>query len=542
MKLRDYQQRAHVATQRALIEKKNVLIVAPCAAGKTVLFCSVTKWLLGMEKSRRVVVLLDRDGLIRQTAKRLAEFTGRDVGVACDGEKDIWKDIVVASRQTLAPILKKESDYKVNLLILDEAHLVNQRGGQYMDIIGRLRDRYPVMRILGYTATPYRMDGLIYGEDKLFESINHRITAKELLAGDFIVPLRWKVRQSDLWQKLDRCKKSAGDLNSKVQEKILSAGIFIESVFQAWREHCEGKKTVIFAINIAHAETIYSFFVNNGVNSWRIHSELNKNEVSESISAFSSGKGVMINVDILTIGSDIPSIEAIILARRTLSTSLFFQIIGRGGRICTEIGKKECLVIDMCGSCLIHGTDQDNPNVRIVKGNNEPALKLCPECERLLGIRTKKCPYCHFIFPEPETPEKKKQLASAEKKACGEIIDFDPGKLIHTVRCDMIRSAVYRKNKEKETVKIAFISSEGKQICTKWVSPHPVRSRDIRKRYPKMKADELWRDMTGDKEAAPPQSPKEWVSRQKEITIGLWVVDIDFSGQYPAFKKIRREK
>ena len=155
----------------------------------------------------------------------------------------------------------------------------------------------------------------------------------------------------------------------------------------------------------------------------------------------------------------------------------------------------------------------------------------------MIGAKSKKCPYCKFLFPVDEEPEKKKQIEKAEKKACGRIIDFDPNKLIHSVECDVITSTFVR-SKGKELVKMTFVSGN-RQICKKWVSPVPVKSRDIRKRYPKKKADELWESMGGDGNTAAPNSVREWIQRQR--TRGSWVIEIDFSGKYPEFKRIRRK-
>lgn len=530
MQLRDYQEQADKATRQALYHKDNALIVAPCAAGKTVLFCAMSKWLVDRPEEKRVLVLLDRKDLVRQTAAEIYDKTGITAGIACASvmkEKQIETKIVVASRQTLSSMMP--DGYKVNLLILDEAHLVGNTG-QYRTIINRLRETHPAMRVLGYTATPYRPDGFIYGKDKLFDRITYRIPAKLLLDKGYIVPLDFKVRKSDVWGQLDNCKKSGIDLNEKEQYEILKSEVFIQSVFKVYKDKCVGKKTVVFALNIAHAEAIAGVFRDNHVSARIIHSKMKSSDVKQTIKDFKNGDGVIINVGILTIGSDIPSIEAIILARRTLVTSLFFQIVGRGARLCPSINKTECLVIDMCGSVILHGWDQDDPFIHFSKGaKQERCLQLCPRCEELCGEKISVCPNCGFEFPDPEVVKK---CAIAEKKSVGEIIDFDPESFVHTVNSDYaVHSYHLADGKEIPTVRIRFFSGK-REICSKWACPEHSGWR------PQHETKKLWEGMGGGD--AVPTSVNEWIKKSDRLKKNN-NIRVCFLGKYPDFRGIVNE-
>jgi DNA repair protein RadD len=527
--MRSYQKRTNNLTKEALRKNLSALVAAPCAAGKTVMFAEVTRWLA--DAGRRVIILIDRQALVSQTAEALYAQTGIRAGVICASvqrDKDTDAQVIVASRQSLVGV----SPFEISLMILDEAHLVDSRKGQYKRIIEAFRGVNPQMRVLGYTATPYRFDGKIHGEGRLFENLTAKVTTSELLEGGHIVPVRFKIKQSDIMAKLDACRKTGGELNGKDQFEVLKRRDYVESCHTVWQDHCEGKKTAIFALNISHAELIHEMFASRGVESLIIHSRMSTDAVNETIDKFKTGNvGIIINVGILTIGSDIPAIERIILARRTISTSLFFQIVGRGGRLCPEIGKSECLVIDLCGSVLIHGADPDNPIIQMRKKSDEsPRLQLCPVCEELCGERVRKCPECGFEFPPPPDAEHEEKKKIAEKKACGDIVDFDGKKLIHTVKSDWLVSQLWANpNKPKPTVRLKF--SIGAKQVSKWVCPEHDG-------YPRVAAKKMWKKLGGDDPF--PADCREWVGRSSELRKEN-LIEVSFLGKWPEFIRIAKK-
>ena len=528
MILRPYQQRAIATIKKALAAKDNVLVAAPCAAGKTVLFCEISKWL--RDYDRRILVLMDREQLVSQTANRMTEYLGESIGIACASvskNHGLDSQVIVASRQTLAPLLANGSgDFKCNLLVLDEAHLVNPSRGQYHDILTRLRSNYPAMRVAGFTATPYRLNGgKIYGRPGvLFDDLDIKITTEELLTGDFLSPLQWKLRQSDLLAQLDRVKKSStGELNETEQAEVLGQNVFIEAVYESWAQYAEGRKTAIFSLNIAHAQAIADVFMGHGVKVWTIHSKMPVDDVRQSIADFTAGTGVIINVGILTIGSDIPSISCIILARRTLSTALFFQIVGRGAR--KSKGKKDCLVIDLCGNAMIHGIDPDNPIRQETRESGGPReLKICPICETGLNSSTRKCPQCGFEFPYEE-PEKQEISQTTNDTR---LVDFKGFEVWPADSCEYS----IHKNPEKPipTIKCEYFKSNT-CVARQWLCPqHPG--------FPSQKAGRYWTEMGGGYPR--PRTVNEWIRRSKtELHKGALDLTVNNSGQWPEIKKVK---
>jgi DNA repair protein RadD len=477
---RDYQIRAVAAIQSELRRKNSCLLAAPCAAGKTIIFSEITQWL--HRYGRRTLILMDRHTLVEQNVEKLCQWIDRsEIGIACatSGLKQLSPPVVVGSRQTLAGLLSRRSDWFFHLVIIDESHLMSpvENDSQYWQIIRILRDKNPNLRILGCTATPYRLlSGKIYGPGKLFSDLDFSISTAKLIGCGYLNPLRWKIRQSDLLAQLDAVKKSStGDLNEADQAAVLGQAKFVEGVYEAWAEHCRDKKTAIYALTISHAEAIAAVFEQHGIHAELIHSKLSTPEVKARVRRFSDGQGVIINCSILAIGSDIPSISAVILARRTLSTALFFQIVGRGARLYP--GKSECLVIDLCGNALIHGIDPDNPVLQ-VRGEESktPPIKICPMCEEPCSVSAKRCK-CGFEFPTPE-PAENKPVRQGE--SLGKLVDFQG---FQTLRCDHVQ---YKLGKTKRGVNIILVFYYGsgellaKQfLCAGWKHGRAERHKAI---------------------------------------------------------------
>lgn len=533
IELRPYQSYAVSVLKSRLAAKDNVLFQAPCGAGKTVCFSSIAAWLEA--NGRRCLVLLDRENLVTQTAARIQEWTKSRVGIACAsaGSKQAWQRVVVASRQTLSSMLKNgNADAKFNLIILDEAHLVNPACGQYRNIIDRLKSNYPATRLLGCTATPYRLiSGPIYGQkNTLFESVDHRVLASDLLDQGFLAPLTWKIRKTDFMAALDRIEKtSTGELDEKAQSEVVGQKTFIEGVFEAWQRECTDRRTLVYALNIAHAEAIAEYFTEHGVQTWVVHSKMSPWQVKYCINEFMSGQGVLVNVGLLVLGSDIPCTSAIILARRTMSASLFFQIVGRGTRLFP--GKTDCRVIDLAGSALIHGIDLDNPVMQTIGDQDrEPRIKICPMCETATGMQARTCKECGFLFPVdkiPEAPLKQERIKDAGQ--AGELVEF---KGFTVVRCDLVRYKAYHSGKSSSappTVECVY-RIDGRRWIRQWLCPEHTHGT-----FPQKKSKWYWLSLGGRKPY--PVTVADWCARQGELSTDL-LITLDESGKYPVVKKV----
>lgn len=430
MQLRDYQIRTLDAVWAAMQHQTAALIVAPCSAGKTILFSKLIQRLLRENPGFRALILVDREVLVTQAAdklRRVAPELVLSIGIACAGAdkvKTLDQPVTIASRQTLDRLMDRFAP--VQLCILDEAHLLaiphpDKQPDQYGRIIGRLRDYNPNMRLVGCTATPYRLGGYggyIYGKGNRPDSrpywmdVTTEISTRELLAGGFIAPLRGLARENEgLNQELKFVNLSGGEYNLGQLSNLMCREVHVRSVVEAWRqEAADRKKTIVFTTTKEHASAVCAAFAEAGVEALPIHSGLPPVMLANNMAALEEGDGtgvrVFVSIAMLTTGLDVVDVDCLILARPTKSAALYKQILGRGQRLAP--GKTDCLVIDLVGSFRAFGTDMDKIRVTIPSGAKGGApYKLCPNeaCNQYVHPSLRYCPHCGEEFPMTELVE-----------------------------------------------------------------------------------------------------------------------------------------
>ena len=245
---------------------KNVLLQAATGAGKTIMFSAITR--LFVEKwGLHVAILAHREQLVRQAADKLLKVwpEGADkVGIACHSvtsQVDVNRQVVIGSPQTLARRLGELPEQQ--LLIVDECHRLPPAGkkSQYATLINRLREYYPDMRMLGVTATPYRLGhGYIYGEDcrepkeNWFDTLSYSIGIDDLQDEGFLAPLKgYGCTEPDL----SGVKTSKGEYDLGELSDAMSQAVHVGSAVEALKKYGKGRRhVVVFAVSIQHAEIL----------------------------------------------------------------------------------------------------------------------------------------------------------------------------------------------------------------------------------------------------------------------------------------------
>lgn len=418
MELRDYQIRTLDAVWSAMQRQLSALMVAPCSAGKTIMFAKLIQRLLRENPGFRALILVDREVLVTQAAEKLravAPELALSIGIVCASaarEKILDRPVTIASRQTLDGRMDKFPP--VQMCIADEAHLLaiphpDRDPDQYGGIIARLRDYNPNMRLVGCTATPYRLGsygGYIFGSANRPDSrpywagIDAEITTAELLAGGYITPLTGLARVGEaIGRDLNAVGLVGGEYNLGQLSAMMCKEIHVQSVVDAWLEAAAGrKKTIVFTTTKEHADAVCRAFEDAGVRALPIYSglpdivlETNMRELREG------GAPVFVSIAMLTTGLDVADVDCLILARPTKSAALFKQILGRGQRLAP--GKTDCLVIDLVGAFAEFGTDMDHLRVAVPgKGGGEAPMKECPGCEKWCHASLRYCPHCGAEF------------------------------------------------------------------------------------------------------------------------------------------------
>jgi len=425
MELRPYQKEAiHSVYQYLRDNDDNPVIVIPTGGGKTpviAMICkdAVTEW------NGRVLIIAHVKELLTQAAEKLNIICPEvDAGVYSAGlkKRDLDNDVIVGGIQS---IYKRACDLGAfNLIIIDEAHLIPPDGeGMYRHFLKDAFTLNPKLRVLGLTATPFRMkSGIICGPNNILNNICYEVGVKEMIVNGYLCPLiskagKEKVDVSELHVR-------AGEFIASEAEKLMNTEELVAaSCKEIVEKTCDERKSVlIFCTSVAHAEHVYAEMkFSYMTNVAKIFGDTPIRERDEILSDFKEEKiQYLVNVSVLTTGFDAPNIDCVVLLRPTLSPGLFYQMCGRGFRM--HPGKTDCLILDFGSNVQRHGCiDQ----IRVAedfgpKKKGVAPTKECPECNTFVAMGYQVCPHCEFKFPPPERQEHNPN-ASTDSVLSGEV-------------------------------------------------------------------------------------------------------------------------
>jgi DNA repair protein RadD len=403
MEMRWYQKKAVEAFEREARRKPSddQLLVLPTGAGKTIVMANVIA--KAIEWNMNVIVLARVKELISQNQDKfcrcfpeLADLSG--VYCAGLGMREPEKAVLFASVQSV--VNKENLLGKRKLIIVDEAHQIPRSDeSQYQKFLASMRKIEPAAKVLGLTASPYRLDGgVIFGPEQQFHSVAYNVPLSVLIKENYITkPQTLDVSKIDL----KGVKKTGGDFNrADVETRFLKKRIGSEIVDAANSKGC--KSVLVFASGVAHAERLNREIEACGEFAHVITGDTLPILRQSSIDAFTNRKiRYLINVDCLTTGFDAPCIDMIAVCRATESPGLFLQMVGRGFR--KFAGKKVCWVLDYGQNVDRHGAiDSDlygMDTISLAEGTGEAPKRVCPKCFEINFAAVRKCIRCGMEFP-----------------------------------------------------------------------------------------------------------------------------------------------
>lgn len=334
-----------------------------------------------------------------------SDFPPAGLHCAALGERDTTSAVIFASIQSA--ISRDLGPF--DLVIVDEAHLVPAEGlGRYRTILMRLGERNVNVRLLGYTATPYRLDqGWLHkGEGALFTEIAYDLPIAPLIDQGYLAPLRSKAAKAGEIDLTGVHTRGGEYVDSEVEEAALT--VVEAAVGELVRVGtAEGRKSwLIVCAGVRHAETVAELLTGHGVSNRTVFGTTDKKERRETIEAFRRGEfTALVGVSVFTIGFDVPRIDMLVLLRATKSTSLYVQIVGRAMRPSPDTGKVDALVLDHGGNVRRHGPI-NNVEIKEPASDDEGKVvvapspfKECPECGEFVGKATQVCPCCNYEWP-----------------------------------------------------------------------------------------------------------------------------------------------
>lgn len=384
--LRPYQQEAVDATVDYFRKQTHpAVIVLPTGAGKSLVIAELARLARG-----RVLVLAHVKELVEQNhAKYLTYGLQADIFAAGLNRKESQSKVVFGSVQSVARNLKA-FDAHFSLVIIDECHRISLNNkSQYQQIIQALQSNNPSLRILGLTATPYRLNsgwiyqyhyhGMVRGDENcFFRECIYELPLHYMIKNKFLVPperLDMPVLQYDFSQV---SLTSSGifneqelNLSLKKQQRITPKIIEQVIEYAAPLQGC-----MIFAATVEHAKEILGYLPQNSAA--LVTAETPAADRQAIINQFKNKElHYLVNVSVLTTGFDAPHVDVIAILRPTESVSLYQQIVGRGLRL--SEGKTRCLILDYAGN----PHDLFRPEVGSSRPNSTsvPVQVFCPLCQ-----------------------------------------------------------------------------------------------------------------------------------------------------------------
>lgn len=328
--------------------KYNGLLILPTGSGKSVVIANIAKELEG-----KTIVFQPSKEILEQNVKKFNSY-GYRCGVysASAGSKIIDK----VTFATIGSVSKKHHLFRdVQNIIVDECHLVNAKGGMYKEFFSKIEGA----KVLGLTATPYRlsagMDGamlkfLTRTKEKVFNTVLYYVQNDVLFNAGHLSMLEYFSPNI-----IDRGKLAVNSTGTDFTDASLKAyyrQIDMPSKTIEFGNRILAKRPnlLIFCSLIEEANTvaagIYGAVVITGDTPAAIRAKI--------LFDFTNGNiRCVVNVGVLTTGFDFPELQAILIARSTMSLALYYQMVGRVMR--PHKNKASGWVVDLGGNINFFG-------------------------------------------------------------------------------------------------------------------------------------------------------------------------------------------
>lgn len=415
MKLRDYQQSAVNAVLEHFRRSNDAaVVVLPTGAGKSLVIAELARL-----AKFSILVLAHVKELVEQNHAKFTALSGEyaqlksGIFAAGLGRKESGNQVTFASIQSLSRNLDRFTGY-FSLVIVDECHRIsNESESQYQTLISHLQQQNPQLKLLGLTATPYRLDqGWIY--QRHYHNFVRTTEPVPFQHCIYELPLRQLIKRQFLTKPVvidaPAARYQFDELPATYTEAELDGFLsryprVTQAICQQLQELAKERQGVmIFAATVKHAHEIATYLP--AAQTAVITGETDNRERDRLIEQFKAKNlKFLVNVAVLTTGFDAPHVDVIAILRRTASVSLYQQIAGRGLRLAP--GKENCLIIDYAGN----GFDLFQPEIGSVKPNPNAELVSVP------------CPLCGFLNLFWGVKDKEGDLVEHYGRRCRGLID-----------------------------------------------------------------------------------------------------------------------
>jgi len=409
----DHQAQALVALRQSIGQGvRRIVLSAPTGAGKTLMAAAVVEG--AQRKGNRLAFVVPSIQLIDQTVEKFYAEGIRDIGVIqANHEMTDWsRSVQVCSVQTLK---SRQAYPEAKIVVIDECHALHKFHADWL-----MRPDWQNVPFIGLSATPYTK-----GLGRYFHSLLIAATTKELIDKGLLSPFTvYACPKADLKD----VKVVAGDYVKDQLSSAMQNGTLTADIVKTWKDRWGKDKTLVFAVDRAHAETLHFRFIDAGVRSAYQDANTSSADRHEIERGFHDGRyQVVCNVGTLTTGVDWDC-RCLVLARPTKSEILYVQIIGRALR--TAPGKDKALILDHSDTTQELGLVTDIHHDHLHDGKKQtareaaekprkPLPRACPQCANIQPRLNRVCQQCGFKLP----------LMSGVTERDGILVEFVPGKV-----------------------------------------------------------------------------------------------------------------
>jgi DNA repair protein RadD len=360
-KLRPYQEEDYKNITNEFKTNNSVLYQAPTGSGKSVI---IEKFILD-NKTSNIIILVHKRELLFQMKERL-NSNGLKVGMIIGGiEENLDSNIILASIRTVSLDKRIQSiiNTKHDFIIVDESHHI--RTSSFEKVIDLSKSNSPNVKLLGVTATPYRKDKKPL--NKYFEVLICSKDINTLQHEGYLS--KYKVFHTPANNIDQEVETSGNDYKIQSLSNYMRKPEMIQFMVDSYIKFGEDRQMIIFCVDKKHAKDVKQKYIENGFSKIAyIDSDTKLDERKQILIDFQDQKiQIIICIETLTEGVDLPETKCIQLGRPTQSLTLYLQMVGRGSRL-KEDGS-ECIILDNAGCSLIHKLPNSprhwslNPNI-----------------------------------------------------------------------------------------------------------------------------------------------------------------------------------
>lgn len=350
--LYDYQAKDKKAIISAWSEFRSILYQLPTGGGKSIVLTSIIQ----DYKGEQILIFAHKRKLLLQLRDHL-QSVGIKAGIlAGQLQENLDSNIIIVSIRTAVKDARLESLLERNWdkVIIDEAR--HSRTGSYDKVLDALLERHPNHKLLGVDATPYRKD-----RKRLDKHFQHMISSSEdiasLTAKGFLQKCKTIVSPINKKELEEEVTEVANDYQITSLSNYMRKPKYLNYVVNQYLTYGENRQAIVFAVDKAHAKDIQQAFEDNGFAGKvvRVDSDMSESDIALAYSWFETKNAqILVNVEMITEGVDLPSAGCILGARPTKSLTLFMQVIGRGMRL--DGIHDYFILLDCCGWTEEYGT------------------------------------------------------------------------------------------------------------------------------------------------------------------------------------------